>query len=223
VFVICTLLAVLNLDLPVDAKKLANALVAQLEIIAKDLSNDATATEAARAVCQALFFEKQGCPSWPRDEDDCYSQQVACSRCACRLERAFPTADLVLFASEAILKGVEASGNGLAVLRVAGRKGIYVFSCGTMLSLGLSAFIDVLDHRQRAKRRIRARTVVDGAFYQELSNARANAFERRQSLVRGEGARALTRARGGGTDAPGRASGEGLAECQVGAPLRAPR
>jgi len=213
VFVICTLLAVLNLDMPLQAPKILDALGIQLRQLANDFTKDDTVREVSRAVCQQLFFPDQTCEfralkdqtlddmayaavsnvttleelaslSGRNARIDCSNLRESCPRCACILETVFPTVDLLILAVDRLLRGVRAEGDLIAVLRVAGRSGIYIFCLATLTSLSLSWIIDAIDHRTRSKRKIGSRTVEEGMFFEAINQARSREDRESVSLVR---------------------------------------
>lgn len=141
VFVICTLLAVLNIDVPIAGKSLVAGLDYQFHLLKQALSKEGSVAKVSLAVCQQLLGL----------QDDKLAQ------CTSRLELAFPTVTGLLTAIEHLLHHCHAEGAILAKIRVKGESGIYFFCIATLCSLGLSWLVDIVDHRMRKSRAKRER------------------------------------------------------------------
>ena len=143
VFLICTMIACLNLHIPVDGRALVDRLDEQLGEAIENL-------EKTQVPALALEVCSYVVPSCLSNVDS-----TSCTNCVDSVVRFFDSdfdAALRVVNSFISTKSLDIRGGATGVLRVEGRHGIYVFCTGVLLSLALSAAISVVDHKFRGRK-----------------------------------------------------------------------
>lgn len=156
VLVVCVMVGVLNLDWIVDPAAIQKGVIedlpAILEIVESQYDENGLCNKLLKLHCE---HAKKA------------TTRAKCQACIKAVSEAYTRPDWAQSTGKSLLKGVDTSGGGSAILRVVGMSGIYAFCGAVIVSILLSLMVDIFDHRAKQdlqKRRARdeaSRRIID--------------------------------------------------------------